>query len=198
MGKIDCSLQKLKDAIPRSRSNAASARDIANVHDWYVRSVIEGLADLEVSLKNGTLMSFEANHQRFYWIEGEVQKSKWQTKKITGGAWELDNKPSRMTWDKFMERIPLGEENAIDREELRRGLTEDQVKHFLAQIRKEIDGTEKALRSKAMTRGKHVYWIEWRETTMEGLVQKIFGFEGVVEARIVVKKDGVKHTYEKE
>lgn len=179
MGKIDCSLQKLKDAIPRSRSNAASARDIANVHGWYMRSVIMGLADLETSLRNGTLMSFEANNQRFYWIEGEKMKE-------------------RMTWDKFMERIPLGEENAIDREELRRGLTEDQVKHFLAQIRKEIDGTEKALRSKAMTRGKHVYWIEWRETTMEGLVQKVFGFDGVVEARIVVKKDGVKHTYEKE
>ena len=104
----------------------------------------------------------------------------------------------RMTWDKFMERIPLGEENAIDRAVLGEGLTEDQVKHFLSQIRKEIDGTEKALRSKSMTRGKYVYWLEWRETTMEGLVQKVFGFDGVVEARIVVKKDGVKHTYEKE
>ena len=185
--KTNCKPEELYNVIPRSKGKAASARDIAIVNDWLLKSVITGIENISQTIGQvpdmpGVLKSFDANKQQFYWLEGAAERAQSEP------AW---------TWQKYMDLIPFGEENAITREQISSGMSTDRAKHFIAQIRSHTEGSDRTLRSKAMERGRYVYWMEWRCDSLDGLIRKLFGFDNVIEAKIVVLNSGVKNTFEK-
>lgn len=184
--KTNCKPEELYNAIPRSKEKAASARDIATVNDWYMKSVITGIENISQTIGQvpdmpGVLKSLDANNQQFYWLEGATYREPLK----------------KMTWRKYMDLIPFGEENAITREQISSGISTDRAKHFIAQIRSHTEGTDRELRSKAMERGKYVYWMEWRCDSLDGLIRKLFEFDNVIEAKITVLDNDVKNTFEK-
>jgi len=187
--KTNCKPEELYNAIPRSKEKAASARDLATVNDWYMKSVITGIENISQTIGRvpdmpGVLESLDANKQQFYWLEGATERTRSEPVK-------------KMTWQKYMSLIPFGEENAIPREQISSGISTDRAKHFIARIRSRTEGTDRTLRSKAMERGKYVYWMEWRCDSLDGLIRKLFEFDNVIEAKIVVLDKGVKNTFEK-
>lgn len=185
--KTNCKPEELYNAIPRSKEKAASARDLATVNDWYMKSVITGIENISQTIgqvpdMTGVLKSLDANNQQFYWLEGAAERTREES--IT-------------TWQEYMGQIPFGEENAITREQISSGMSTDRAKHFIARIRSHTEGTDRTLRSKAMERGKYVYWMEWRCDSLDGLIRKLFEFDNVIEAKITVLDNDVKNTFEK-
>lgn len=179
MARADCALEELYAAIPRSRDTAASARDIANVHDWTISSVHENLENIGNGSLPGVLKYFEANHQAFYWIEGAIVKKK------------------QIKWNEYMLKIPIGEKNAKTRLQIDPDVTIDQSKGFMSTIRKHTEDTRKELRSKKSVGGAYVYWLENVGEPIDDLFKKICTTEGVTEVRVVVEREGVRHTFEK-